>query len=209
MPPLPRAGSTVGGCPFPIRPGLSATETPVFWLPAHDTGAVVLAATPPLLSGGADLSGALGPADAETSDDGEYFRFDLGRGQYLNLVRLHDADAAAPLSIFIPVDTDGLDRIDTASRLLHALLGRRVLPDKRDLTRQQRRRSRHMLQAVDGRMNGASYREIAGVVYGVARVADEPWKTSALRDAVMDLVRDAFAMIEGGYLTLLRQRRRN
>jgi hypothetical protein len=66
-----------------------------------------------------------------------------------------------------------------------------------------------MLQAVDGRMNGASYREIAGVVYGVARVADEPWKTSALRDAVMDLVRDAFAMIEGGYLTLLRQRRRN
>nr|WP_242224127.1 DUF2285 domain-containing protein [Shinella zoogloeoides] len=89
------------------------------------------------------------------------------------------------------------------SRLL-----RRRVPDDRRLTRQQRRRARHMLQAVDGRMNGATYREIAGVIYGQARIADEPWKTSALRDAVMDLVKDAFSMIEGGYLSLLRRRRR-
>lgn len=180
----------------------------MFWLPTHDTGALVLAATPPLLSGGSDLSDLLGSDDAEISEDGEYFRYDLGGGRYLNLVRLRGVDTATPLSISIPVDRDGLDRIETARRLFHALLRRRMLPDKRDLTRQQRRRERHKLQAVDGRMNGASYREIAGVIYGVARVADEPWKTSALRDAVIDLVKDAFATIEGGYLALLRQRRR-
>ena len=66
-----------------------------------------------------------------------------------------------------------------------------------------------MLQAVDGRMNGATYREIAGVIYGVSRVASDPWKSSALRDATMDLVKDAFAMIAGGYRVLLRHRRRS
>ncbi|KAB2756171.1 MULTISPECIES: DUF2285 domain-containing protein [Alphaproteobacteria] len=176
-------------------------------MPGHDTGALVLAATPPILSGGLDLSAALGSAEARASDDGEYFRYDLGGGRYLNLVRLSGADAGGPLSIVIPIDTDGLDRADAVQRLFSRLLRRRV-PEDRRLTRQQRRRARHMLQAVDGRMNGATYREIAGVIYGQARIADEPWKTSALRDAVMDLVKDAFSMIEGGYLSLLRRRRR-
>ncbi|MCY1302836.1 hypothetical protein D9M70_525180 [compost metagenome] len=65
-----------------------------------------------------------------------------------------------------------------------------------------------MLQAVDGRANSASYREIASVIYGRERVASEPWKTSALRDATMDLVKDGLAMIVGGYRNLLRHRRR-
>jgi len=66
-----------------------------------------------------------------------------------------------------------------------------------------------MLQAIDGRMNGASYRQIAGVIFGVDRVASEPWKTSALRDTTTSLVRDGFAMIAGGYRALLRLRRRS
>ncbi len=49
---------------------------------------------------------------------------------------------------------------DVLTRFWRAVYGRRPLPDKR-LTRQQRRRLRLMLQAVDGRTNGASYREIA------------------------------------------------
>ena len=65
-----------------------------------------------------------------------------------------------------------------------------------------------MLRAVDGRMNDADYREIAEAIFGVERVAAEPWKTSALRDAVLDLVKDGFAMIDGGYRKLLRHRRR-
>lgn len=65
-----------------------------------------------------------------------------------------------------------------------------------------------MLQAVDGRHEGASYREIAEVIFGAARVADVPWKTSALRDATVDLVKDGLALIAGGYRSLLRRRRR-
>ena len=56
-------------------------------------------------------------------------------------------------------------------------------------------------------MNGASYREIAVAIYGEARVNTEPWKTSPLRDAVIALVEGGLALINGGYLQLLRQRR--
>ena len=65
-----------------------------------------------------------------------------------------------------------------------------------------------MLQAVDGRTAGATYREIAEVMYGRGRVASDPWKSSALRDATIRLVRDGNRMIDGGYRQLLRHRRR-
>lgn len=124
------------------------------------------------------------------------------------MVRLAGVVADLPLAALIPLDADGFDRIEAINRLLRALQGRSV-PDDRRLTRQQRRRHRHMLQAIDGRMNGASYRQIAGVIFGVDRVASEPWKTSALRDTTTSLVRDGFAMIAGGYRALLRLRRRS
>lgn len=65
-----------------------------------------------------------------------------------------------------------------------------------------------MLQAVDGHTEGATYREIAEAIFGAARVDETPWKTSALRDATIDLVKDGLALIAGGYRTLLRRRRR-
>jgi hypothetical protein len=85
--------------------------------------------------------------------------------------------------------------------------GRKVPIDAR-LTKQQRRRLRRMLQAVDGHTEGASYREIAEAIFGSARIADTSWKTSALRDVTIDLVKDGLALIAGGYRALLRRRRR-
>ncbi|WP_457152989.1 DNA -binding domain-containing protein [Mesorhizobium sp. P5_C1] len=49
---------------------------------------------------------------------------------------------------------------------------------------------------------------MAIALYGFNRVAADPWKTSALRDAVIGLVEGATAMIGGGYLQILRHRRR-
>ena len=45
-------------------------------------------------------------------------------------------------------------------------------------------------------------------MYGRGRVASDPWKSSALRDATIRLVRDGNRMIDGGYRQLLRHRRR-
>ncbi|WP_371746542.1 DUF2285 domain-containing protein [Aminobacter sp. SR38] len=127
-------------------------------------------------------------------------------GQTIRIVRLAGVPPDVPLAASVPLDADGFDRIEGIDRLLRALLGRAVPGDRR-LTPQQKRRQRHMLQATDGRMAGATYRDIAGVIFGVDRVASEHWKTSALRDATTALVKDGLAMIAGGYRALLRHRR--
>lgn len=85
---------------------------------------------------------------------------------------------------------------------------KRPVPRDTRVTTQQRRRLRLMMQATDGRANGASYREIATAFYGTARVGAAPWKTSSLRAAVIGLVKGGAAMISGGYLQLLRHRTR-
>ncbi|MGY4197319.1 DUF2285 domain-containing protein [Bradyrhizobium sp. USDA 4520] len=112
------------------------------------------------------------------------------------------------LAALIPLDVDLLDRLEAVSHLWRIIQGKRVSSDSR-LTAQRRRRLRHMLQAVDGHTAGASYREIAEAIYGAPRVASDPWKTSALRDATIDLVKDGLELIAGDYRRLLRRRRRS
>ncbi|WP_259668309.1 DUF2285 domain-containing protein [Rhizobium lentis] len=148
----------------------------------------------------------MGEPAASVDEDGTHFLLEAG-GQTIRLLRLAGVPPDIPLAALVPLDPDGFDRAEAIYRLLRALLGRTV-PEDRRLTPQQKRRQRFMLQATDGRMNGATYREIASVIYGVDRVASEPWKTSALRDATTALVKDGLAMIAGGYRTLLRHRRR-
>ncbi|MBS2064905.1 DUF2285 domain-containing protein, partial [Klebsiella pneumoniae] len=79
------------------------------------------------------------------------------------------------LAAIVPFDDDLLDRIDALTRLSRAWLQRPPLRDAR-MTVEQRRRFRLKLRAADGRMNGATYREIAIAIYGAARVDTEPWK---------------------------------
>ncbi|HVZ07916.1 DUF2285 domain-containing protein [Rhodopila sp.] len=108
----------------------------------------------------------------------------------------------------MPLGPDGHDRIDAVMRLWRAMNNRRIPPDAPRLTTQQRRRLKRMLQAVDGHDDGASYREIAEAIFGTDRIAEGPWKTSALRDVTIDLVKDGLSLIDGGYRALLRRRRR-
>ncbi|MFG1230414.1 DUF2285 domain-containing protein [Xanthobacter wiegelii] len=113
-----------------------------------------------------------------------------------------------PLAALIPLDADTPGRVEALIRYWRAGRGKPVTTDKR-MTAQQRRRLRLMMQAADGRSDGASYREIGTALFGRERIASEPWKTSALRDMVIGLVEGATALIGGGYLQLLRHRRRS
>ena len=124
------------------------------------------------------------------------------------LVVLHGANVGGKLSALIPLDYNTLGRIEALTRFYSAQMGRAIPPDTR-LTNQQRRRLQLMIQAIDGRINAATYREIANAIYGASRVADMPWKTSPLRDSAIALVKDGIAMIGGGYRQLLRHRRRS
>jgi hypothetical protein len=174
-------------------------------LPEADPGTVVLTAAPPIF--GSELQPvALNPTAAQRGPAGLSIVHSAG-GERIRALLHGDAGLDQPLAMIIPLDADGLDRIEAAARLWRALHKPPASADMR-LTWQQRRRLKRMLQAVDGRMTGASYREIAEAIYGVKRVTEDPWKTSALRDSTMDLVKGGLALIAGGYRKLLRHRRR-
>ncbi|NEJ25729.1 DUF2285 domain-containing protein [Rhizobium leguminosarum] len=166
----------------------------------------MLTAIPPL-PGLEGFAPPLNPRNAQLGPEGLSIVHGEGAAA-IRLLVLGDARPDEPLAAVVPFDADGLDRIEAVTRLWRALYRSRVFPDTR-LTAQQRRRLRHMLQSVDGKMNGASYREIANVIYGAPRVAADSWKTSALRDSTIGLVKDGLAMIAGGYRKLLRHRRKS
>lgn len=167
-----------------------------------------------MLAQGPDLFGsrmmadiALIDGDHRISPDGRHAVI-RRKGEATFEVLLIDGVASdAPLAALIPLDADAPSRIAAITRLLRSLEGRPVSPDTR-LTKQKRRRLKLMMQAADGRSQRASYREIASTLFGADRVAAEHWKTSALRDSAISLVEGANSLIRGGYLQLLRHRRR-
>jgi hypothetical protein len=197
--------ANAGGYIFLVNPNLSAVETPIFWLPQADPGTVVLTSTPPVFGSELGPTG-LKPTAVLPGPDGLSILHSTG-GERIPVLLHGDAGLNRPLAAIIPLDADGLERIEAVARLWRSLHKPPGPPDLR-LTWQQRRRLRQMLLAIDGRIDGASYREIAEAIYGARRVSDDPWKTSALRDSTMALVKSGFALIAGGYRKLLRHRRR-
>ena len=59
------------------------------------------------------------------------------------------------------------------------------------------------LRALDGRLDDATYREIATALYGEAGVSDRGWKSHDLRDRTIRLVRFGLGMMRSGYRRLL------
>ncbi len=137
-----------------------------------------------------------------SAEGAAYVLLDLGNGQHLRLIH----DGVAPTAALVPLGADGLDRLEAVHRLLAALHGRAIPPDTR-LTIQQRARLRRMLQAFDGYRAGATRQEIAQVIFRIGRISRDEWQTSSTRHSVKALIRDARAMIAGGYRKLLRHRR--
>ncbi|MBN9678738.1 DUF2285 domain-containing protein [Salipiger bermudensis] len=135
------------------------------------------------------------------AEDGLHHLLDTGRQHRLQILQA-DPDTNALVAI-VPLDQDAFARLDAIYRLLAQLHGRKVAVDKR-LTRQKRLRAKRMLQAFDGRLAGASQREIAEVVFRLSRVSRDEWQSAPERFAVIRLIRDARALVEGGYRSLLR-----
>jgi hypothetical protein len=190
-----------------LSPTLDAREAAPIWAPTVNTGVVLLTAPPDILPKD-DSSPAIEAQTPGQSDaQGFHFLHSLTNGERLQILRLGVGSGAEGAAAIIPLSPEGFDRLEAVARLLRSLHGRAIPPDTR-LTRQQHQRARRMLQAVDGRLSGASYRDIAATLFGARDLADEPWKTSSRRFATMDLVRGGLAMVAGGYRRLLSHRRR-
>jgi hypothetical protein len=133
------------------------------------------------------------------------FRFALGNGQYLQVLDRTVNDDTIAVAI-VPLDLDGLDHIEALRRFLSALHGRAIPPDTR-LTPQRRTRQRRMLRALDGHRAGATQQEIAQVILKTGPLDRDEWQASSARHVIKSLLRDARAMVAGGYRKLLRHRR--
>jgi hypothetical protein len=63
-----------------------------------------------------------------------------------------------------------------------------------------------MVRAFDARLDGASYRDIATVLFAspkTARLPARDWKQSAEHSRVFRLVKNAGTLVDGGYRKLL------
>ena len=122
---------------------------------------------------------------------------------------LEGARPALPMAALVPLDETVLLRLAGLVRLKRRLDRHPAgpLPSAWQITARLRRRLLTMIRALDGHLEGASYREVARALYGPEAVGRFPWKTSSVRGQTIRLVADAVAMMDGGYRKLLRASR--
>lgn len=197
-----------GDYDFPVDPLLAPAEAHVIWLPQYDTSAIILGPPPSILPENTAENPKIESAISVDADGLSYSVFDLGNGERVRFMHRSTTRPPKPLGAFIPLGVEGFDRLESVARLLAALHGRAIPPDTR-LTQQRRARLRRMLQAFDGHRAGATQQEIAQVIFRLRPLAREDWQASSARHAIKTLLKDARAMIAGGYRALLRHRRQS
>lgn len=111
-----------------------------------------------------------------------------------------------PVAAVTLVDELFDDRTATLIRFQATLRNRSIKRDPR-ITALRRRTLRQMLQAIDGRQSGATYQEVAQVLFRLSPVTAITWKSMPERDAIMRRVRDGLKLSNGGYRQLLRHHR--
>jgi hypothetical protein len=108
----------------------------------------------------------------------------------------------------LPFDDDFEIRAHAARRLWRVLNRRSAGPSFHELSPPRRQRLALALRALDGRIEGNSYRTIAEGLFGARRIPERGWKTHDLRNRTIRLVQTGFDLMRGGYRQLLRQVRR-
>ena len=108
-----------------------------------------------------------------------------------------------PSAVLLPLDQFFENRAIAAIRLWRGLVGRNPGPNPAALPKARRDRLLIALRALDGRLDDATYREIATALFGEAGVSDRGWKSHDLRDRTIRLVRFGLGMMRSGYRGLL------
>jgi hypothetical protein len=186
---------------------LHADNAPLVWLPRLDPATVLLVpATEPFSD--AHSLGSLTPIFRRHGSDGEHWVVTDGEGRFA-LLLMGGVENDTPVASVSPFDANFAARADPALRLWRLLTGEHAIRSADPLTQLQRQQLVFALRALDAHLAGATYREIAEVLFGEARVpTGSSWKTHDLRGRTIRLVRAGVRLMRGGYLDLLRHTRR-
>jgi Uncharacterized conserved protein (DUF2285)/Family of unknown function (DUF6499) len=149
--------------------------------------------------------GELSGADLRRASDGWHAVFRLGGVTHrLWLQRL--PAKSVPIILELPLDTD-FDLQSRAAYRLWSAIGKRTLAESHSsLPLQRRQRLTLAIRALDGRIEGNSYRTIAEGLFGANRIPERSWKTDDLRNRTIRLVQTGLSLMRGGYRALLRRR---
>ncbi|WP_245509406.1 DUF2285 domain-containing protein [Bradyrhizobium zhanjiangense] len=109
-------------------------------------------------------------------------------------------------TVDLPLDRDFDVRLQAAHRFWLALKQRPLGPPTLALTPRARLRLILALSALDGWLEGNSYRKIAEGLSGKARIPDRGWKTHDLRSRTICLVKKGLLLMLGSYRYLLRHK---
>lgn len=150
---------------------------------------------------------ALGRPLAQRIDaDGRELLITDGSGELR--VRLHDEQAARRPAVVVPLDSMGELRADVALHFARRLAGQRtgLLPAALRLTPFQKGRLIQLLHAFDVHDLGGGPRDVAAKVLASdhAQRRSVEWKDSHARRQANRLIHDSIALVERGYLKLLR-----
>ncbi len=118
--------------------------------------------------------------------------------------RVHrESKVATPVAVLLPLDQLFDIRAAAALRLWRALTGRTPGTDSGVLTPERRGRLILALRALDGRLERATYPEIAAILFDTAPISKRDWISHELRDQTGRIIRLGFSMMRGGYRRLL------
>lgn len=198
----------VGGCDFAPDPASPVGLEPATWLPEVSPGTLILEPAP----AGFDTTTSLdrstfGPSLIEQTDaDGRELVIADESGELH--IRLQDEKAARRPAVLVPLDSTFELRLDVALRFARRLSGQRIalLPAALQLTSFQKRRLIQLLHAFDVHESGGGPRDVAAEVLNSvhAQLPSVEWKDSHARRKANRLIHDSIALVERGYLKLLR-----
>ena len=109
----------------------------------------------------------------------------------------------SPIVIELLLDANFEARCRAAHRLWLALEKSALREPHPRMPSQRRQRFTLAIRALDGRLEGNSYRAIAESLFGESRIPKRGWKTHDLRNRTIRLVQTGLQLMRGGYRDLL------
>jgi hypothetical protein len=188
-------------------PAGSSQDQAIFWAPEVLPTIVPIVRSTAASSGNVFGLAAMSAGEIRQASDGWHVLLRI-RGLEHRLWLKERPVAESAYAAELPFDQDFEIRAHAARRLWRTLNGRPAGPAFHELSPQRRQRLALALRALDGRIEGNSYRAVAEGLFGAKRIPERAWKTHDLRNRTIRLVQTGFGLMRGGYRELLRQVRR-